>query len=144
MKEIKGKEPIYLEDYDIYVEQYLTYAQIQQIINKIKSVDSWSTVQETIDLLVLLHATDIKKEEIEKIGHDTLLKSGLIEKVFCCIQNINDIYKGLEYTQSFNRVFADVIKNATKILKNVEKANIKESANVKNNQRISTAKNINS
>ena len=35
MKEIKGNQTVYLEDYDVTVNKYLTYAQIQQIANAV-------------------------------------------------------------------------------------------------------------
>ena len=40
MKEIKAMDKVYLEEYDVHVNPYLTYAQIQAIVNGVKSLDS--------------------------------------------------------------------------------------------------------
>ena len=75
MKEIKNKDKIYLGEYDIFVEPYLNYGQIQNIINSIKPEMSWSERQQNIEMIVLYYVTDIGMEKLEEIGHETLLKS---------------------------------------------------------------------
>ena len=99
MKEIKT-EVVYSQKYDININRYLTYAQIQQIVNAIEAAsesdDSWSTRQTNIDMLVLFHATDIGKEKLEEIGHEALLTCGLIDEVNNTIDNtanyVSDLY----------------------------------------------------
>lgn len=115
MKEIKVKSSIYLEDYDIEVNPYLTYSQIQQIVNAVKTQDSWAVRQQSIDMLMLYHATNINKEQLEEIGHDVLLQSGLIDSVCKCICNMNKVYEGLAYTESTQRALAQIIKELPKL-----------------------------
>ena len=122
MKEIKGNQTVYLEDYDITVNKYLTYAQIQQIANAVvaastnDSDDTWANRQTNIDMLMLYHATDISKEKLEEIGHDTLLTSGLIESVRCCIENLYDVDDAINYIEDNQRAIGKLLKSLPKIL----------------------------
>ena len=122
MKEIKGNQTVYLEDYDITVNKYLTYAQIQQIANAVvaastnDSDDTWANRQTNIDMLMLYHATDISKEKLEEIGHDDLLTSGLIESVRCCIENLYDVDDAINYIEDNQRAIGKLLKSLPKIL----------------------------
>ena len=122
MKEIKGNQTVYLEDYDITVNKYLTYAQIQQIANAVveasvnDSDDTWANRQTNIDMLVLYHATDIGKEKLEEIGHDNLLTSGLIEAVRYRIENLYDINEAIDYIENNRRAINKMLKSLPKIL----------------------------
>lgn len=116
MKEIKAMEPIYIEKYDVHVNPYLTYAQIQQIIDSTKKLDSWSERKQNIDMLVLYHATDIGKEKLEELGHDVLLQSGLIEAVERKLENGYLIEEGLDYTESIQRSLAQIAKELPKYM----------------------------
>ena len=77
MVELK-KKVIHSDIYDIDIRQYLTYAQIQQIVNAVemasKEDDSWSARQTNIDMLVLIHATDIGKEKLWQVMRETMLR----------------------------------------------------------------------
>ena len=122
MKEIKGNQTSYLEDYDITVNKYLTYAQIQQIANAVvaasvnDSDDTWANRQTNIDMLMLYHATDIGKEKLEEIGHDTLLTSGLIEAVRYRIENLYDINGAIDYIENNQRAINKLLKSLPKVL----------------------------
>ena len=122
MKEIKGNQTVYLEDYDITVNKYLTYAQVQQIANAVvaasmdDSEDTWANRQTNIDMLMLYHATDIGKEKLEEIGHDILLSSGLIKAVFNNIENYFDIYEAINYIEDNQRAIGKMLKSLPKIL----------------------------
>lgn len=122
MKEIKGNQTVYLEDYDITVNRYLTYAQIQQIANAVvaasanDSDDTWANRQTNIDMLMLYHATDIGKEKLEEIGHDTLLTSGLIDSVQFCIENYHEIYEAIDYIENNQRAINKLLKSLPKVL----------------------------
>ena len=63
MKEIKAMDKAYLDGYDVYVNPYLTYAQIQAIVNGVKGLDSWAEREQNIDMCVLAFATDIPTEK---------------------------------------------------------------------------------
>lgn len=116
MKEIKALSPFFLEDYEIYVNPYLTYDQIQQIVNAVKAEDDWMIRQQSIDMLVLFHATDIGKEQLEELGHEVLLSSGLIDAVVAKIVNINQVYQAIDYTQSTQRALAQIVKKMSEML----------------------------
>lgn len=121
MKEIKA-QVVHNEKYDININQYLTYAQIQQIVNAVevasKEDDSWSARQTNIDMLVLYHATDIGKEKLEEIGHETLVASGLVEEVNMTIYNYYLIEQAIDYTESMSRAGFKVISQLPKLLGN--------------------------
>lgn len=110
MKEIKALEPKYLEAYNVYVNPYLTYAQIQAIVNGVKELDSWAEREQNIDMCVLAFATDIPTEKLEEIGHDALLQSGLIHAVEGEIKNLFSVYEAIEYTESTKRALAQIVK----------------------------------
>ena len=122
MKEIKGNQTVYLEDYDITVNKYLTYAQIQQIANAVvtasanDSEDTWANRETNIDMLMLYHATDIGKEKLEEIGHDNLLTSGLIEAVRYSIENLYEINEAIDYIENNQRAINKLLKSLPKVL----------------------------
>ena len=122
MKEIKGNQTVYLEDYDVTVNKYLTYAQIQQIANAVVAApvndadDPWANRQTNIDMLMLYHATDIGKEKLEEIGHDNLLTSGLIEAVRCCIENLYNVDEAIDYIENNQRAINKMLKSLPKVL----------------------------
>ena len=122
MKEIKGNQTVYLEDYDITVNKYLTYAQIQQIANAViaasanASDDTWANRQTNIDMLMLYHATDIGKDKLEEIGHDTLLTSGLIEAVRYRIEYLYNVDEAIDYIENNQRAINKMLKSLPKVL----------------------------
>ena len=122
MKEIKGNQTVYLEYYDVTVNKYLTYAQIQQIANAVVAAsandvdDTWANRETSIDMLMLYHATDIGKEKLEEIGHDNLLTSGLIEAVRCCIENLYNVDEAIDYIENNQRAISKMLKSLPKIL----------------------------
>ena len=122
MKEIKGNQTVYLEDYDITVNKYLTYAQIQQIANAVveasvnDSDDTWANRETNIDMLMLYHATDIGKEKLEEIGHDVLLTSGLIDAVRYRIENLYSVDDAIDYIENNQRAINKLLKSLPKVL----------------------------
>lgn len=120
MKEIKAMDKIYLEKYDVHVNPYLTYAQIQAIVNAVKQFNTWSARQQNIDMLVLHYATDIDKDELENYGHDHWLTSGLIEEVENCVRNIAEVYNALKYDESPMRVIMQIAKEMPEFSKKVD------------------------
>ena len=110
MKEIKAMDKVYLEKYDVHVNPYLTYAQIQAIVNGVKGLDSWAERAQNIDMCVLAFATDIPTEKLEELGHDALLQSGLINAVMWEIKNLHRVYGAIEYTESTKRALAQIVK----------------------------------
>ena len=91
MATIPEKETTYLAKYDVTVNRYLTYAQIQQIVEATMKFHTWAERQQNIDMLILIHATDMTVEEIEKYTHDELLQCGLIDEVGGITQALNKL-----------------------------------------------------
>ena len=120
MKEIKAMDKVYLEEFDVYVNPYLTYAQIQAIVNGVKSLDSWAEREQNIDMCVLAFATDIPTEKLEEFGHDVLLQSGLINAVCGEIKNLFSVYEAIEYTESTKRAVAQIIKAMPKYQEQID------------------------
>lgn len=124
MKELIADKKVYLEGYDVSVSTYLTYAQIQQIANATVQLDTWAERQQNIDMLVLLHATDIETETLMNTDADIFLTSGLVRKVKGIIRNYNDIYEAIKYTESTQ----NTIKNFIKVLGNLPALEDKQNA----------------
>ena len=120
MKEIKAMDKVYLGEFDVYVNPYLTYAQIQAIVNGVKGLDSWAEREQNIDMCVLAFATDIPTEKLEELGHDALLQSGLINAVCGEIKNLFSVYEAIEYTESTKRALAQIIKALPKYQEQID------------------------
>lgn len=125
MKEIKSIDKVYLDEFDISVEPYLTYEQIHQIVRSVMTQDDWAVRQQTIDMLLLYHLTDISKEELEKVGHDDLLKSGLIDEVKSVVKNLNQIQEAIDYTQSLPRALKQISEKLPELRKTIQEAIVK-------------------
>lgn len=119
MKEIKRKTH-YLEEFDINVNDYLTYAEIQVIVDSIIKFNTWSERQTNIDMLVLNFATDIGAEKLQEIGHESLLESGVIDAVNNHIVNYTQIYEGIRYTESIVKALNDIVKLFPQYQKQIE------------------------
>lgn len=131
MKEIKALEDIYLKEFDVYVKPYLTYAQIQNIINSTVHMSSWAERQQNIDMLVLYYTTDIDKSQLQELDHTVLLQSGLIDAVRDNVKNYNIIEAAIEYTTSIQRSLTTMVKELSKKLETLEKGNKNGGSNKK-------------
>lgn len=125
MKEIKNIDKVYLDEFDVYVEHYLTYEQIQQIVRSVVTQDDWAVRQQTIDMLLLYHLTDVSKEELEKVGHNELLKSGLIDEVKSVVKNLSQIQEAIDYTQSLPRALKQISDKLPEFRKIIREAVVK-------------------
>lgn len=121
MKELKKLDTIYLETYDVHVNSYLTYAQIQQIVNSLSKLESWAEKMQNIDMLVLYHATDIGQEELEKHDFDYFYESGLIEVVKKNILNYYLIDIAINYNESWVRIAEALNKQAPALIDKMQK-----------------------
>ena len=144
---IKDEIPtVYLEEYGINVKQYLTYSQIQTIINDTEALmqhvetdektgnqrvsNSWAERQTNIDMLVMLFATDIDPDELGKFGHVALLQNGVIDAVKSKIINYWQIEEGFKYTEAWDKVLINIVKQLGSMIQQYgEKAAIKELVN---------------
>lgn len=123
MKELTVKN-VYLEKYDVTVKPFLTYAEVQTIINGMKKYSTWSERETCKDMMMMLFVTNIDKETLEEIGHDLLLECGLIDAVRYNVVNFEDIDRGIAYEESLMKTLntlstklpeiADKVKEVTK------------------------------
>lgn len=113
---IPEKETTYLEKYGVTVNHYLTYAQIQQIVEATMKFHTWAERQQNIDMLILVHATDMGVEEIEKHNPEELVQCGLVHEVKIQIDNVYKIYDALEYHESTQRALAQILTEVNKIM----------------------------
>lgn len=120
MKELK-EHKYHSDKFDIDINRYLTYAQIQQIANAVRKMETWSERQQASDMLLLYHVTNIGKEELEKLGHDVLLQSGLIDEVKEIVENCHDIYNAIQYEESIEKSLTKIVKELPKIMEPLEK-----------------------
>lgn len=108
-------------DKDITVKRYLTYDQIQFIVNTVCQFDSWAEREQNIDILLLHYATDLSDTEIEEFGHSALLQSGVIDEVKASVKNYNRIHEAIDYTQSTARAMNQIVKELPKLLEPLKK-----------------------
>lgn len=111
---------IHFGDYDIGVNRYLTYAQIQSIVNQARQFESWADRQQCIDMLVLAFATNIPKEELDVHNHDYWLTIGLIPNVEQHIENYIQIEDALKYEESPVRILLQLAKEIPEFNKKVD------------------------
>ena len=119
---------IYLGEYDIHVNKYLSYAQIQQIVDtleqlaKEKSIigrpcDYWAARQQHIDMMVLAQATDIPEETLkEKSIHTVFQNNGIIDAVKANIINYNQLEEAIQYTEKWDKTLTKIVNSFTTLL----------------------------
>ena len=117
MKEIKNIEKIYLDKFGVEVSPYLTYAQIQNIVNAVCKFDTWADREQNIDILLLHYVTNLTDKEIEEYGHIALLQSGIIDEVRNNVKNFNKIYEAISYTESVGKSLSTISKQLPKLFK---------------------------
>lgn len=117
MKQIKEKDAIYLEEYDVHVKRYLDYSEVYAIARGVMKFDDWGKKQINYDVLVLHFCTDIKDEEISENGHELLHSSGLIDAVKIQILNLDDIDKCIKYYTSIERSLTQIVNYIDNSLK---------------------------
>lgn len=120
-------QEVNLIEKEITVNPYLTYSQIQNIVNAVCQFDSWADREQNIDILLLYYATNLSKEDIEEYGHEVLLQSGIIDEVRANVKNFGQIREAIAYTQSVEKSLAAISKQLPKIVEDVKKNGLKPS-----------------
>lgn len=115
----------FLKEFDVEVNQYLTYAQIVQISQAVSQFTNWAERQQNIDILVLFHATNMGKEKIENMTHDEMLTSGLLEAVKNNVVNYYQIKDCIDYTDSIQRALSQIAKRLPEITNNLKSLGVK-------------------
>lgn len=131
MKEIQKKESVYLEDYGVTVNQYLTYAQIEGIADAVGKFTTWAERMQNLDMLLLVFATDLTPEQVEEIGHETLDGSGLIDAVKETVVNYHKVNEAISYNEGTQRALAQILKQLPSILTPLKKTIKKHGQNKK-------------
>lgn len=119
---------VYLEEYDIHVNTYLTYAQIQQIVdtlqvlmketdNKGRQCNYWAARQQHIDMMLLVLVTDIPRKDFDTNGHNVFQNSGIIDAVKKSIKNYYQLEEAINYTEAWDKTLAKIVDSFTNILK---------------------------
>lgn len=111
MKELKELEPIYLQNYDVKVNQYLSLSEIQKIINEVLLVENFEERESIIDYLLLCYCTDINRDIIDELGADIFIKSGLMDQVKSNIKNLDKLFEGIAYHESTGKALRTIAKN---------------------------------
>lgn len=120
-------QEVNLIEKEITVNPYLTYSQIQNIVNAVCQFDSWADREQNMDVLLLYYATNLSKEDIEEYGHEALLQSGIIDEVKANVKNFGQIREAIAYTQSVEKSLAAISKQLPKIVEDVKKNGFKPS-----------------
>ena len=120
MKEIKEFTDEYVEDYGVHIKSYLTYSEIQAIANAATKFDTWAERNENIDILLIHFATDMDDKNIEELGHDKLLKSGLIDIVKETVVNFYEIDAAIAVSESPMRLLTKIAKEMLEFSKRVD------------------------
>lgn len=109
----------------IEIKPYLEYAQVQQIADAVCKFDGWAMRQTNYDMLLLYHATNIPKEELENHSHEDFLDCGLIDYVKQNVRNIGQIDEAIKQNESIMNSLNKLLKKLTEavgpIMKVVEK-----------------------
>lgn len=108
MKELKELDPIYSQQFDIKINQYLSLSQIQKIINEVLQIKNFEERESIIDYLILCYATDIGQSKIDELGPDILLQSGLIDEVKSNIKNLPQLLEGIAYHESAGKALREI------------------------------------
>lgn len=123
MKELKKREVIHNEEFDINIKPYLTIAEIELIVNKVSSIENVVQRQLLKDMLVIKFCTDI--EGVDDLDYDLIVESGLMRVIYDNIQNYFEIDIFMREHESINRIVArfleSVAKTADKAVKNMPK-----------------------
>lgn len=97
------------------VKLYLTYSQIQNIINTVMQYQTWAERQTVIDTMVLCYTTDLTQEEVEEKTMDYFVQCGLVDYLHYTVENYFDIFEGLKYHESVGKALMELSKNIPQI-----------------------------
>lgn len=125
MKELIAKK-VYLKEYDINVNPYLTPTQVEDIAKTVINLNSWLEREQMICYKVLCCATDIGESEIEELDPDMIASSGLYSEVMLHIINFSDIHNAIKHYESPVRMLADIAQNMPELLEQLKGIDIKD------------------
>lgn len=97
------------------VKRYLTYSQIQNIINTVMQYQTWAERQTIIDEMVICYTTDLTQKEVEEKTMDYFVQCGLVDYLHYTVENYFDIFEGLKYHESVGKALMELSKNIPQI-----------------------------
>ena len=120
MKELK-EEIYYSEEFGINIKSYLTYAQIQKIVETTIKYKTWAERQTNIDMMILCYTTDIGADKIQETGVEKFVISGLMDEVYNVVNNIYKIYDGIQYHESVAKALFELSEKLPEIKNTLQK-----------------------
>lgn len=120
MKELK-EFIYYSEEFGINIKSYLTYAQIQKIVETTIKYKTWAERQTNIDMMILCYTTDIGTDKIQEIGVEKFVISGLMDEVYNVVNNIYKIYDGIQYHESVAKALFELSEKLPEIKNTLQK-----------------------
>lgn len=114
MKEL-NKSVYYSKKYEINIKSYLTYAQIQKIIETTIKYKTWAERQTNIDTMLLCYTTDIGIDKIQEIGIEEFVGSGLMDEVYDAVNNLYCVYDGIQYHESVSKALFELSEKLPEI-----------------------------
>lgn len=118
MKELQKPERIYIEEFDIYVKQRLSDAEIQQIANNVIKFKTWAERERTMNLMMFIYATEISDEdEINALDYDLMNECGVFNTVWNTIHNAYSILDAIEFSESTLLALSQIAENLPEMLK---------------------------
>lgn len=117
MKELKIKTTdALMDEFGLTeVKRFLTYSQIQNIINTVMQYQTWAERQTIIDEMVICYTTDLTQEEVEEKTMDYFVQCGLVDFLHYTVENYFDIFEGLKYHESVGKALIELSKNIPQI-----------------------------
>ena len=117
MKELKIKTTdALMDEFGLTeVKKFLTYSQIQNIINTVMQYQTWAERQTIIDEMVICYTTDLTQEEVEEKTMDYFVQCGLVDFLHYTVENYFDIFEGLKYHESVGKALMELSKNIPQI-----------------------------
>lgn len=117
MKELKIKTTdALMDEFGLTeVKRFLTYSQIQNIINTVMQYQTWAERQTIIDEMVICYTTDLTQEEVEEKTMDYFVQCGLVDFLHYTVENYFDIFEGLKYHESVGKALMELSKNIPQI-----------------------------
>lgn len=131
MIELKDKNMIYLQDYDIKIKKYLTKEEIELIAEEMLRYEKLTERNYIKNILLCKIATDIPESFNYEEDYEKLILNGIIDEICKNIININDIDTYVKYVESaevqlnrflgaLNEPFMNLLKTANNFVQNLD------------------------
>lgn len=111
---------VHIDKFDIDVKCYLGYDEIQSIIETTLPIDTYNNREKNINGLILHYAAGIPLDVINDTDPDVFLQSGLVDAVSNVVENIDDIYHGISYHTSVQKLLYQITRQMPEINKMIE------------------------